>query len=711
MQTFKIFQMLLMVVTWTNVEVEVPVYSSISEYITIPKAELSSNGSVFHDDLMYYVYDGVDTNYLTDIDTNYVRKVRYMIKAVFPTYSIESKKEIILNIVDKVKPTFITVPHFKIQVGEKIPDVKSGLEFKDNYYLQNEIIVNVLSLDTVNNKKIGKYPFTYELIDPSNNAAKATSYIEVVDTIAPFIEKQKDIKLEIGEAFNVRSFYKFSDNHDDYVSVTTDISNVNFYKVGTYYFYITATDQSGNKNTISDTIEIVHTGKPEIILYSNNLSIEVGTSDYQERIIENIKRVTDKVDNLTPEDVLITHLININKLDKYQVEYKVKNSFGTASTVLINVSIVDTTRPTIKVLSDLIIPYGIKSFILQNHFEISDNYDDYSDLSINTIYKINFELLGEYPIRIEVTDRSKNRAVFEGVIRVVDLEPPVFLTDQDEIVVGVYSNYDFTNFLISDNYDKNPKLNLSTETFSEVGSFTINLIAIDSSGNQSEKLIIVNVIDDEPPTIILTTNEIKLSMGSNRINPFDYIDEVYDNYDNLEINDVKIFDTIDYNELGIYELIYYLCDNYGNETYQIIIVKIDDTTRPVITTTDQIIKYKSKFNIWSGVLVTDNDPNLKLYAYPNYIDTSKLGTYEITYIAVDTRGNMSKAVRVIKVQDQNLNIKTYLYIMVNFIITSIATGGAYLYFKNKKRKWLFLWTFSDKLVIIIIDIYNMKGRF
>ena len=104
----------------------------------------------------------------------------------------------------------------------------------------------------------------------------------------------------------------------------------------------------------------MHTGKPEIILYSNNLSIEVGTSDYQERIIENIKRVTDKVDNLTPEDVLITHLININKLDKYQVEYKVKNSFGTASTVLINVSIVDTTRPTIKVLSDLIIPYGIR---------------------------------------------------------------------------------------------------------------------------------------------------------------------------------------------------------------------------------------------------------------------------------------------------------------------------------------------------------------
>ena len=50
---------------------------------------------------MYYVYGGVDTNYLTDIDTNYVGKVRYMIKVVFPTYSIESKKEIILNIVDK----------------------------------------------------------------------------------------------------------------------------------------------------------------------------------------------------------------------------------------------------------------------------------------------------------------------------------------------------------------------------------------------------------------------------------------------------------------------------------------------------------------------------------------------------------------------------------------------------------------------------------
>lgn len=710
MQIFQIFQMLLMVVTWTNIEVDVPVYSSIDNYINIPQAELSENGNVFIDDEMYYVYSGVDNNFYSDLDTNYVGKIRYMIKAVFPTYGIESKQEIIFNIVDNVKPTITRIPNFRILVGQKIPDVLIGLDYSDNYYLKSELNVNVLGLDTVNNKTIGKYYFDYQVVDPSNNVQVATSYIEVIDNLPPEIIKLRDLKLEIGETFDVYSFYKFQDNHDKFVNVMVDISNINFNKVGIYSIKIKASDISGNESTTTDYIQIMYTGKPELNLYSNSINIEVGTLNYQEKLISNIKSVSDKVDQLFPSDVTISHLIDINRLGKYQIEYKIKNSNNLETIKLVDVNIVDTTKPTIIQTSDLLIPYGTSNFIHQHYFHIYDNYDDYSDLTISFTYKIDFKEIGSYPIRVEVTDKSKNKSVFEGVIQVVDLEPPIFITNHEEIEINVFSTYNFENYEIKDNYDKNPTIYPKVVSFNEVGVFEINLVATDSSGNTNKKTVIVHVIDDEKPTIVLSTKEIKLSMGSSKLNPLDYLVDAFDNYDDLTVNDVLIVDTVNYNQLGKYELIYYLTDKSDNEAVKIIEVTIDDTTKPLIKTKDIVIQYKSNFDIWEGVEVTDNNDKLTLISYPKTIDTSQIGTYQVTYFAVDERGNMSKISRQIEVVDKDENLKTTLYISANLLITSLITFGVYIYFKHKKRKWLFIWTFVTKSVIITMIFIIWKGE-
>ena len=469
MYIFKIFQMLLMAVTWTNIEVDVPVYSSIDEYITIPEATLTENGNIVIDENMYYVYDGVDNNFRSDIETNYLGRIRYMIKAVFPTYHIESKQEIIFNVIDIDNPTILTVPTFTILLGEKIPDVKIGLDYKDNFYQKNELIVNVLSLDTVNNKKVGRYPITYQVIDPSNNIETATSYIEVVDRIPPNIEKLKEVIVELGEEFNIRNFYKFTDDSGEYIDVILDDTNINYNKVGMYQFNIVAKDKSGNVTQHFDLLKIIYTKSPELVLFSNVLDIDVNDLDYETILKENIKHVSDKVDVLSIDNVFITHLININKLGKYQVEYKVKNSFNKEKTTIINVNILDRTKPNIEVLSDLIIPYGITNFIPQNHFKITDNYDEYSDLNISYNYKIDFKTLGDYSIRIEASDTSKNKAVFEGIIKVSDLEPPVFLVSEDVIEVKVFTIYNFSNILVTDNYDKNPTLNINSYEFRIIG--------------------------------------------------------------------------------------------------------------------------------------------------------------------------------------------------------------------------------------------------
>lgn len=691
MYIFQIFKMLLMVVTWTNIEVDVPVYSSIDEYINIPKAVLTEKGNVFNDPEMHYVYDGVDNNFYSDLDTNYVGRVRYMIKAVFPTYGVESKQEIIFNIVDITKPTIISVPKFVIQVGQKIPDVLIGLDYSDNHYLKSELTVNVLGLDTVNNKKVGKYYFDYQVIDPSNNIGGATSYIEVIDTVPPEIIKLRETKIELGETFDVYAFYKFSDNHDQYVNVSVNTSNVNFNKIGTYGFIITAKDSSNNQKVLMDNLEIVYTGKPELDLYSNLLSIEVGTTNYEIELIQNIKNVFDKVDELTISDVIISHLININKLGKYGVEYKVINSHNQETIKLIDVNVLDTTKPIINLINELIIPYGINSFIHQNYFEIYDNYDEYADLTINFTQKIDFKSVGDYPIKVEVTDKSKNKSIFEGVISVVDLEPPVFIMEDDQIEINVFSNYNFENYIIKDNYDSSPSLTPKKMYFNQVGTFEILLTASDSSGNKTNKIVLVTVVDNESPTIILSTNEIKLSIGAEKINPKDYIVNAFDNYDELTIEDILVIDNINYHELGKYELIYHLTDSSGNEEYKIIEVTIDDTSKPIINTKNEIINYKSDFDVWDGVEIIDNDDNLTLNAYPSYIDTSKIGSYTITYVIIDSRGNITKTTRQIEVADEKQNSKIALYVGINFAVTALLTSGTYLFFKKKKRKWLLFW--------------------
>lgn len=683
---FKIFQMLLMAVTWTNVEVDVPVYSSIDQYITIPQAQLVENGNVFIDDEMYYVYNGVDNTYYSDLTTNYVGKIRHTIKVVYPTYGIESKQEIVFNIVDTIKPIITSVPHFQIQVGQQIPDLSIGFDYKDNYYLKTDLIVNILGQETINTKRTGKYYFTYQVIDPSNNTISTNSYVEVVDSIPPEIIKLKSLEIEIGQTLDIFKFYKFIDNHDVFVEVIVDDSNVFYDKVGTYPIYITVSDVSGNLVTISDALAIIHTESPILTLHQSIIYLEVNSLNLLQTLTENIKEVFDKVDVLTVADVEINHMVNLNLIGLYEAEYKVKNSNNLETIKTAKINIVDTTKPLIEVINELVIPYGFNSFIHQNYFRITDNYDEYSDLTINFTQKIDFSKLGSYPLRIEVIDKSKNKAVMEVVFKVLDLEPPIFVSTNEEVEVEVFSKHNFSLFTIQDNYDKDPKIIPQELYFKEVGVFEIVLAARDSSGNETLKTVVVTVVDNEAPTLILSTNEIKFSIGQEKLDPLNYLVEIFDNYDQLTTSDVQIIDEVNYNALGKYKIIYFVKDNSNNETVKFIEVTIDDTSKPEIITENIQIKYNSLFDIWDGVIVNDNSDNLSLISNPSSIDTSKIGTYIVTYTAIDPRGNITKTKRQIEVINEKGNLMIGVYIGLNFLITGSITTFAYLYFVKKKRK-------------------------
>lgn len=685
MNLLRIFQILLMAVTWTNVEVEVPVYSSIDEYITIPTAKLTENGDVFLDPDMYYVYDGVDNFFYSDLNTNYTGIIRHKIKVVFPTYNIESKQEIIFNVVDKIKPTITNIPTFQILVGQNIPDLTVGLDYYDNYDPKEELIVNVLGIETINNKKVGKYFYNYQVVDKSSNVETVSSYVLVVDLEPPEITKIKDVVIELGDTFDVFNFYKFTDNHDNFVEVTVDDGNVDFTKPGRYNFIIMCQDASGNIRTKQDILEIIYTQAPTLVLYENIIEIEVNSSNLSQILTENIKEVSDKLDNLTIADVSIIHTIRIDKLGTYDVTYEVTNSKVKTTNKIIKLNVNDSTRPTIEVIKDLMIPYGITSFIPKDYFNIYDNYDHYSDLVIHYTHKIDLNKLGTYPIKVEVIDKSKNKSVLEETVTVADLEAPIFETILAELEVEVFSKVSFDFLKVRDNVDLNPSISPNEMYFDKVGNIVLVITATDKSGNQNQMIINVNVIDNESPVIILSSNEVKIGLNENKIDARSYLVDAYDNYDNFSVDDVMVIDNVNYQKLGKYEIVYYLIDQAGNEKTSILIVSIDDTTAPIITTTNTIINQGVPFDLWEEVEVVDNDVELILKTYPKSIDTNQVGTYTITYLAIDQRGNIGKTQRQITIVDSKEKIRTPLLITINLVVTSAITATIYLVLRKRKR--------------------------
>lgn len=689
MELIKLLHLMLMSlsISWTNIEVEVPVYANITEYIEVPEARLIVNGVIVEDPDMYYVINGVDNNYLRDVNTNYLGIVRYSIKAVFPNYFTESKQEIVFNVVDKIKPEVVYVPAFKISIGQTIPDLTIGLEFRDNFDSVEDISVKIVGKDTINNKKIGKYPFMYQLIDKSGNVLQVSSVVEVVDVIPPEINKIKDLVIELGDSLIINNFYKITDDHDNFVEVDIDISGVDFLQIGQYPIKIVASDQSGNQTIKHDLLKIVYSGLPLLELHLNNLVIEVNSGDLEFQLFKNIKKVEDKVDHLTVSDVIITHYASIDMLGTYDVKYEITNSINKTTIKNIKLTINDTTRPVVEVIKPLEIAVNSNNIIYSQYFYIADNYDDYSDLSISYNEKIDLKKIGSYPIKIEVTDKSKNKLVWDGVFVVVDNEKPIFSNQTLEpIEIEVFNSFDFKTLKPVDNYDPNPVIIPTEYYFKEIGRFEIAVEIKDQSNNITKEIITFIVVDNETPQIFLTVNEIKLGLQSGKLNPMEYIHEVYDNYDYLKITDVVIYDEIQYDQIGVYQIHYYLSDSSNNETVESITVFIDDTEKPVIKTKNVSVKKGDQnFSLLDGVEYYDNDDKLDLIIFDSGFDVNVAGSYRITYIVTDTRGNSAKTERIITVVDNDSIMIIALMISGSFLVIGAITIVIYIYFGKKRR--------------------------
>lgn len=190
---------------------------------------------------------------------------------------------------------------------------------------------------------------------------------------------------------------------------------------------------------------------------------------------------------------------------------------------------------------------------------------------------------------------------------------------------------------------------------STYGTTKTTALTLGPTGNsQSGAFSTTTLADTVKPTISLIGGNIELVQGT------PYSEPGYTASDNADGDltlQVQVTGSINENQLGEQTLTYYVEDAAGNSTSTTRTVTVvefvpDDTTAPVISLTGGNLTL-TVGDTWSepGYTATDNvdgDLTAQVVATGS-VDTSKAGSYPITYTVSDSTGNTGTATRIVTV--------------------------------------------------------------
>lgn len=366
---------------------------------------------------------------------------------------------------------------------------------------------------------------------------------------------------------------------------------------------------------------------------------------------------------------------------------KLISAFIVLLVLLSSCSLFDSIAPEITAKSPTV-EYGT-TLSISDIADITDNYPGAEGVlqQVNngkghideTGSSVSFDLPGEYTVVVVATDARNNKTEAECPISVVDTTCPVIVSvpEQKEIEYGKtmslgtssgsentlevqYEDVSDVSLSISSIQGVNkeaPDEGFSQDsndsvTFSQVGEYTLSIDVTDAFGNRSTAQTRVSVVDLTKPVI----------SGLSRI--------VLSEYDALPslVNDVVATDEIDGDLTGkisvdfstvkkgvpgTYSAIYSVSDAAGNTVREERVVLIEDTTPPVITTSQNSVSltvgdekpdYKS---LISASDTTDGNLSSKVVVDDSNVNYSTPGTYEVKYTVSDKAGNTgTKTIKV-----------------------------------------------------------------
>jgi len=180
-----------------------------------------------------------------------------------------------IQVIDTTAPT-ATMGNLEIWKGES----PQAISFVTN--IVDVTSVKASYIGTPDFTLLGEQAVNIIIEDESGNKAELTALIIVKeDTQAPVIAGVVDRIVNIGKTVSYKSGVSVTDNKDELIDFKVDSSQVNLREVGSYQVTYTATDTSGNKATVTATIDVTDSGisEEEVAKMSQDILDEIMTED------------------------------------------------------------------------------------------------------------------------------------------------------------------------------------------------------------------------------------------------------------------------------------------------------------------------------------------------------------------------------------------------------------------------------------------------
>ena len=451
-----------------------------------------------------------------------------------------------------------------------------------------------------------------------------------------------DRALTVGDVFNVMDGVSASDHEDGDItgSVVVESSNVDTNTVGSYQVTYRVTDSQGASST--KTITVIVNPKMEEINWMPVISAsdKVLTVGDVFNVMDGVSASDHEDGDVTGSVVVESSNVDTNTVGSYQVTYRVTDSQGASSTKTITVIV----NPKMEALNEVPVINAVDKILT-----VGDTFDVKKDATASDAEDGN------------LTDKIE-------VIR-------------NEVDTG------------------------------KAGTYEVTYKVTDSQGASSTKTILVTVNPkmeslNEVPTI--KAEDKTITVGDK----FDVKKDVTatdkedgDLTDKIEV----VKNDVDTTKPGTYEVVYKVTDSKGASKKKTVYVTVNPKMEalnevPTIKAEDKTITVGDTFDAKKDVTAKDTedgDLTDKIEVVKNDVDTTKSGTYEVTYKVTDSKGaSTTKTIRVTVVKKDvststdkpakpnnsgklNTGAQTNVLLWTTSLIASgIAVIGAY----RKKRK-------------------------
>ncbi len=365
---------------------------------------------------------------------------------------------------------------------------------------------------------------------------------------------------------------------------------------------------------------------------------------------------TDNIDGSV--DVTVSGEVDSTTIGTYILTYTAVDAAGNSSSTTRTVNIVDV---SVDVIAPVITLNGEATISLHQ----GDNFTDPGATAVDDVDgvvnvtvsgSVDTDTIGSYTLVYAAVDAAGNITTALRTVNVVDTSaditpPAITLNGGEEMTINEGDSFTDPGATAVDNVDASVVVNStgSVDT-NTIGTYTIEYDAVDTAGNVATTVSrTVHVADLIAPVITLNGDStLTVALGATFTDPGA---TAVDDIDGTIA--VTVTGTVDTNTAGTYTLTYTATDAADNTATVTRTVNVADVTPPTITLNGSATMDINQGDTFTdpGASATDNVDGSVAVTTTGSVDVNTVGTYTLTYRAVDAAGNESTETRTVNVLD------------------------------------------------------------